>query len=64
MRTKKGSPTAKARKKTGTRKGKFPIFDVKSCKSAVRLRHHGKGVSAASVLRRARAWASRHKSAA
>lgn len=64
MRTKGGSPSAKARAKTGTRKGKYPIFDQKSCTSAVKLRHHGKGVSAGSVLARAAAWASRNKNAA
>ena len=60
MRTKRGTVTAKARKKAGTKSGKFPIFDQKSCISAVKLRHHGKGVSASSVLARAAAWASSH----
>ena len=64
MRTKKGTVTAKARKKSGTKGGKYPIFDQKSCTSAVRLRHHGKGVSASSVLARVSAWASRNNNAA
>jgi len=61
MRTGKGTVTAKARKKSGMKgggkKGKFPIFDQKSCLAAVRLRHHGKGVSAAAVLAKASRWA-------
>lgn len=61
MRTKKGNVTSKARKKSGGKGGKYPIFDHKSCVSAVKLRHHGKGVSAASVLARAAAWARSHK---
>jgi len=64
MRTKKGTVTAKAREKSGTKGGKYPIFDQKSCVSAVKLRHHGKGVSASSVLARASAWASRNNNAA
>jgi hypothetical protein len=58
MRTKSGKPSAKARKKTGSKGGKYPIFDQKSCLSAVRLRHHGKGISAAAVLAKASRWAS------
>ena len=61
MRTKKGTVTKKARSKAGmkggSKKGKFPIFDQKSCLSAVKLRHHGKGVSASSVLAKASRWA-------
>ena len=64
MRTKGGSPTATARKKSGTKGGKYPIFDQKSCVSAVKLRHHGKGVSAGSVLSRASSWANRQSNAA
>lgn len=63
MRTKKGNVTSTARKKTGTKGGKFPIFDQKSALSAIKLRHHGKGVSASSVLNRAAAWARRNKNA-
>jgi len=61
MRTKKGSVTAKARKKTGSGKeGKFPVFDVKSANSAIKLRHHGKGISAAAVLSKVARWARAH----
>ena len=63
-RTKKGNPTATARKKSGTKGGKFPIFDQRSCVSAVKLRHHGKGVSAGSVLSRASSWAGKNNNAA
>lgn len=58
-RTKKGNVTAKQRKKaTGSSKGKFPVFDVKSAMSAIKLRHHGKGVSPAAVLSKVARWAS------
>jgi len=64
MRTKKGTATSRARSKSGmkdgSRKGKYPIFDSKSCKSAVKLRHHGKGVTASAVLAKASRWASSH----
>ena len=64
MRTKKGTVTAKARKKTGSKGGKYPIFDQKSCTSAVRLRHHAKGGPGASaVLSKASAWAGRNNNA-
>jgi len=61
MRTKKGTVTKEARSKSGGKGGKFPIFDHKSCMSAVKLRHHGKGVSASSVLARAASWARARK---
>jgi len=70
MRTKKGTVTAKAREKAGMKgkrgKGKepYPVFDQKSCVSAVKLRHHGKGISASAVLAKASAWASRNNNAA
>ncbi|MHC4542931.1 MAG: hypothetical protein ACYSYL_00190 [Planctomycetota bacterium] len=61
MRTKKGTVTAKARKKSGMKKGKskgkYPIFDGKSCRSAVKLRHHSKTASASAVLAKAARWA-------
>jgi hypothetical protein len=65
MRTKKGTVTKKARKKAGMRggaqkKGKYPVFDVKSAMSAIRLRHHGKGVSAGAVLAKVARWARAH----
>ncbi len=59
-RTGKGNVTEEARQKSGDSKGKYPIFDQKSCISAVKLRHNGKGVSAESVLSRASRWASAH----
>jgi len=64
MRTKKGNVTKTARKKSGGKGGKYPIFDQKSCISAVKLRHHGKGVSASSVMSRASSWANSHNNAA
>jgi len=63
-RTKKGNVTESARKKSGGKGGKYPIFDQKSCISAVKLRHHGKGVSASSVLSRASSWANKNNNAA
>ena len=68
MRTKSGDVSSKARKKAGMKgkrpKGKepYPIFDQESCMSAVGLRHHGKGVSAAAVLAKASRWASANNS--
>lgn len=68
MRTKKGTVTAKARERSGMKgkgkQGKYPIMDQKSCISAVKLRHHGKGVSPGAVLSKAAAWAGRNKNAA
>jgi hypothetical protein len=60
MRTKKGTVTKKARSKAGMKGGKFPVFDHKSAMSAIKLRHHGKGVSAAAVLAKVARWASAH----
>lgn len=55
-RTKKGNPTSKTRDKYGFKRGKsddkYPVFDVKSALSAIKLRHHGKGVSPSAVLRK------------
>jgi len=53
MRTKKGNVTAKARRRAGDKSGKYPMFDAKSIANAIRLRHHGKGVSPEEVLARA-----------
>ncbi len=39
--------------KKGRAKGKYPMATMAQCKSAVRLRHHGKGVSASAVLAKA-----------
>lgn len=61
MRTRKGNVTSTARKKTGMKgqgkKGKFPVFDVKSATSAINLRHSGKGVTASAVLAKVARWA-------
>jgi hypothetical protein len=50
------SPTAKQRKETGIKsgkgKGKYPLATKRQALSAINLRHHGKGVSASSVLSR------------
>jgi len=48
--------TAAQRKKTGIKsgpnKGKYPLSTKQQALSAIKLRHHGKGVSASSVLSR------------
>ena len=44
--------TASDRRKYGDRKGKYPLRTKAQCISAIRLRHHGKGVSASTVLDR------------
>ena len=52
------------REKTGFRqgeaKGKYPMSTEDQCVSAVKLRHHGKGVSAGAVLAKAARAASSH----
>jgi len=60
-RTSKGNVTSEARKEHGSKGGKYPIFDHKSCMSAVKLRHHGKGISSDAVLSKASAWASKNR---
>jgi hypothetical protein len=59
-RTRSGNVTSEAREKHGSgKKGKFPIFDQKSCVNAVGLRHNAKGEpSASAVLAKAARWAS------
>jgi len=46
--------TKKIRNKYGIRqgkaKGKYPIFNIKSALSAIKLRHHSKNVKAETVL--------------
>lgn len=61
-RTKNGTVTATARDKFGDKSGKYPIFDEKSALSAIKLRHHGEGVAAGSVLARASRWATTNNS--
>lgn len=59
-RTKAGNVTAEQRQKaTGSKSGKFPVFDERSAYAAIRLRHHGKGISASAVLAKVAAWARR-----
>jgi hypothetical protein len=64
LRTRKGTVTAEARKKHGMRggskSGKFPVFDRRSALAAIKLRHHGHGVSAEAVLAKVARWASEH----
>lgn len=38
--------------KSGPNKGKYPLATVSQALSAIKLRHHGKGVSPSSVLSR------------
>ena len=51
------------RKKAGMRGGKYPVATKAQARSAIKLRHHGKGVSASAVLAhvarkaRAKGWA-------
>lgn len=53
-RTRKGNVTAKARKRFGNRRGKFPIFDTRSARSALRLRGHARTkAERRSIIRRA-----------
>ena len=56
-RTAKGNVTSEAREKSGGKSGSYPVFDQKSCISAVKLRHHGKSMSASAVLSKASKWA-------
>jgi hypothetical protein len=53
-RTKKGNVTAAARKKHGK---KFPVFDAKSARSALKLRGHAKSKSA--IISKVSRWASK-----
>lgn len=57
-RTRKGNVTAKARRRHGTRGGRFPIFDKRSARSAIRLRGHAKSAAERkSIIRRAAKYA-------
>lgn len=66
-RTRKGNVTARARKRHGMkgkgRRGKFPVFDVRSARSALRLRGHGKGVSRSAVIAKVSRFANRTNNA-
>jgi hypothetical protein len=59
MRTRRGNVTAKARRKHGIKgTGKFPIFDVKSARSALKLRGHAKtAAQRRSIINRAARYA-------
>jgi hypothetical protein len=58
MRTRKGTVTAKARARHGNRRGKFPIFDSRSARSAIRLRGHAKTAGERkSIITRAKKYA-------
>lgn len=46
--------------KKGEAKGRYPMATEQQCLSAVKLRHHGKGVSGAAVLNKAARAASAH----
>jgi hypothetical protein len=57
-RTRKGNVTAAARRRHGGRGGRFPIFDARSARSAIRLRGHAKsGAERRSIVRRAARYA-------
>ena len=60
MRTKSGGVSAAARRKHGMKgtKGKFPIFDTKSARSAIKLRGHAKSKAARrNIINRAAKYA-------
>jgi hypothetical protein len=54
--SKRKAPTAEQRRRTGIKsgpnKGKYPLDTLKQALSAIKLRHHGKGVSPSSTLNR------------
>jgi hypothetical protein len=54
-RTKSGEPNAETRTKFGDKKGKYPIFDLQSLKSAIALRGHSPNPE--EILDRAEEWA-------
>lgn len=65
-RTRKGTVTAAARRKHGMKgkgsKGKkFPVFDARSARSALKLRGRGKGVSRSAVIAKVSRFASKTK---
>jgi hypothetical protein len=60
MATVKPGDRARTGFKKGSAKGKYPMATQAQCVSAVKLRHHGKGVSASAVLSKASAVASRN----
>lgn len=57
-RTAAGNVTATARKAHGDKKGRFPVFDVKSALAALKLRGHANTpAERASIIRRAAKYA-------
>jgi hypothetical protein len=57
-RTRKGTVTARARRRHGGTKGRFPIFDGRSARSAIKLRGHAKTkAERRSVINRAAKYA-------
>jgi len=57
-RTAKGNVTATAYKAYGNKRGAFPIFDIKSAMSALKLRGHAKTpAERAAIIRRAAKYA-------
>ena len=57
-RTRRGTVTAAARRRHGGVKGRFPIFDSRSARSAIRLRGHAKtAAERRSVVNRAAKYA-------
>jgi hypothetical protein len=59
-RTRKGNVTSTARKKHGTVGSKYPIFDKKSARSALKLINHAKPPLSAAQKARIRAKARRY----
>ena len=58
LRTRKGSVTAKARRRHGTLGKRFPIFDSRSARSALKLRGHGTSKAGrAKIVRKAARYA-------
>jgi len=58
LRSKKGNVKAKAYKKYGNKRGKFPVFDKRSANSALKLRGHAKSkAERKSIINRAAKYA-------
>jgi hypothetical protein len=57
-RTRSGGVSAAARRKHGMKGGRFPVFDSKSARSAIKLRGHAKSKKERSnIIRRAARFA-------
>ncbi len=58
LETRKGNPTAEARKKYGDREGRFPIYSKKSALNALKLRGHARSpAERARIISRAAKYA-------